>query len=128
MALSQAFKNSRKPARLPIEIFVGGDGQSFQRNWQIKEGTTDVNLAGVTVRAEIRTLDDALLATMTGTVTVEAEGRIQVALTREAADAIAWPDDGPITAARAIRARWHVALDDGATVTPIITGDVWVTR
>jgi TRAP-type mannitol/chloroaromatic compound transport system substrate-binding protein len=128
MALSQAFKNSKKPARLPIEIFVGGDGQSFQPNWQIKEGGTAVDLTGVTVRAEIRTLDDSLLAVMAGSVTVAAEGRIQVALTREAADAISWPEDGPLTGLRSIRARWHVALDDGVTVTPIVTGDVWASR
>lgn len=130
MALSDTIKRIAKPGRMPLEIFVGGDGQSFQRDFQILVGSPAAaeNLSGVTPYAEIRTEDDALLVAMTATVTDAANGWVQVTLTRAAADAIGWPDDGPLRGQRSMRGRWHLRLDDGATSMPIIAGDVMVTR
>jgi hypothetical protein len=109
---------------------LGGTGQSFRRDFQILVGDPSAaeDLTGVTPSAEIRTLDDALLVTMTATVTDAANGWVRVTLTREAADAIEWPGDGPITGKRTIRGRWHLRLDDGTTSMPVIAGDVTVTR
>lgn len=128
MALSDTIKRIGKPGTMPIEIFIGGDGQSFQRDFDIHVGGTAENLTGVTVTAEIRTLDDSLIVEMTGEVIDAVAGTIRVTLTRAAADAISWPAHGPLTGQRAMRGRWHVRLDDGTTSMPIIVGDVVVTR
>lgn len=130
MALSDTIKRIAKPGRLPIEIYVGGDGQSFQRDFQILVGdpAAPEPLSGVTPTAEIRTLDDSLLCEMTCVVTDAVNGWVKVTLTRETADAVSWPCDGPYTGQRVIRGRWHLRLDDGATSMPVIAGDVWVTR
>lgn len=130
MPLSDTIKRIAKPGRAPIEIFIGGEGQSFQRDYQIMVGSPAAaeNLNGVTPSAEIRTLDDNLLAVMTVSVTDAVNGWIRVTLTRAAADAIRWPVDGAVTGQRAIRGRWHVRLDDGTTSMPVMAGDVTVTR
>jgi hypothetical protein len=130
MALSDTIQRIARPGQLPLEIFLGGTGQSFRRDFQILVGDPSAaeDLTGVTPSAEIRTLDDALLVTMTATVTDAANGWVRVTLTREAADAIEWPGDGPITGKRTIRGRWHLRLDDGTTSMPVIAGDVTVTR
>lgn len=128
MALSSAIKRITRPGRLPIEIFVGGDGQSFQRDLVVSVGGVAESLTGVTPSAEVRTLDDSLIATMTATVTDAANGAFSVSMTRAAADAIAWPFDGSLNGQRQIRGRWLVRLDDGTTSMVIVAGDVTVTR
>jgi hypothetical protein len=128
MALSTAIKQIERPGRLPIEIYVGGDGQSYQQGFTITVDSVAENLTGVTPTAEIRTLDDSLLATMTAEVVSAAAGTVRISMTRAAADAIEWPPNGPILGQRSIRGRWHLRLDDGATSMVVIAGDVVVTR
>lgn len=129
MALSDTIKRISKPGRYrPIEIFIGGAGQSFQRDFQILVSGSPEPLSGVTPSAEIRSLDDNLLVEMICSVTDAVNGWVSMQLTRQAADAISWPDDGPKNGNRALRGRWHLRLDDGVTSMPIACGDVWVTR
>lgn len=128
--LSDTIKRTTKPGRMPIELFVGGEAQSFQRDIQILVGdpATAEPLTDVTPSAEIRSLEDDLLVEMTCTVTDAANGWVRVSLTAAQANAITWPDDGPIRGSRAVRGRWHLRLDDGTTNMPVIAGDVTVTR
>lgn len=128
MALPDDVKKVKKPLRIPIELFIGGDGQSFLRSWTLSIAGNPVDLTGVTPVAEIRTLDDSLICEMTATITDAVNGVVEVSMTRETSDAIAWPDDGALSGQRAIRGRWHLRLDDGSASIPLITGDVWVTR
>jgi hypothetical protein len=130
MALSDTIKRITRPGVLPIDLFVGGDGQTFQRDVQILVGDPAAaeDLTGVTPSAEIRTLDDCALVTLTCSVTDAANGWVRVSLARADADAIPWPGDGPINGQRAVRGRWHLRLDDGTTSIPVIAGTVTVTR
>ena len=128
MALSTAIKEIERPGRLPIEIYLGGDGQSFQRGFTITIDSAAQDLTGVTPSAEIRTLDDSLLVQMTAVVVSAAAGTVRVSMTRATADAIEWPTNGPILGQRTIVGRWHLRLDDGTTSMVVLTGDVVVTR
>jgi hypothetical protein len=65
---------------------------------------------------------------MTVTVTDAANGWVSVTMTRATADAIEWPEDGPLRGSRTIRGRWHLRLDDGTTSMPVLAGTVTVTR
>lgn len=130
MALSDTIKRIARPGILPVELFIGGDGQSFQRDFQILVGDPAAAepLTGVTPSAEIRDLADNLLATMTATVTDAANGWVRVTMTRDAVDAVPWSGDAPLRGQKQHVGRWHLRLDDGATSMPVIRGDVFLTR
>ena len=128
MALSAPFKRITRPGTLPIEIFIGGSGQSFQRDLLVSVGGVAENLTGVTPYAELRTLDDSLIVTMNAAVTDASAGSMSISMSRATADAIDWPFDGSILGQRQIRGRWHVRLDDGSTSAVILCGPATVTR
>lgn len=130
MALSDAIRRFKEPGVMPLKIFIGGDGQSFERLLQITTGTPGVPepLSGITVTAEIRDPVDNLVVAITCTVTDAVNGWIKLSLTRAAADAISWPAGALVSGAKALRGRWHLRLDDGTASIPVVAGPVEVLR
>jgi len=120
------------PGVYALSIFVGGTGQSFQRDFTVAYGSplAPVDLTGITPSAEVRSLDDAtLLATITAAVVSPASaGIVRLTMTPTVADAIAWPAVSAPNGSKIIRGRWHLALTEGAARVVVLRGDCEVTR
>lgn len=132
MALPDEYKRAAAPGVLDLSIFVGGSGQSWQRDVWMSHGAPlgPTDLTGVTPTAEVRSLDDGtVLATIAAAVVAPAAGgQVRLTMTKVVADAIAWPGFGAPNGSTVLRGRWHLALDDGATRAVVLRGDVEVIR
>jgi hypothetical protein len=77
------------PTREDIDIFVGSVGGARWDVFQVQDdASTAVDLTGMTLSAELRTLDDQLLAVMDAEITAPLTGWCRVSVTADAAAAL----------------------------------------
>lgn len=130
MALPDALRQIEAPGVYDLSIFVGGAGQSFELDVVLSTTGGPVDLTGVTLAAEVRSLDDAtVLAPLTAAgVAPLTDGKVRLTMTAAVADAIAWPAFTAANGSRVIRGRWHLAILEGTTRAVVLAGAAEVLR
>jgi hypothetical protein len=128
--LPDVFHESTGPAREDINLFVGSVGGARWDVFQLKDQDgAQVDLTGIAISAELRTLDDQLLAILPAEITDAAGGWCRVAASATlvaSLPGVSWKRSG--TDPRVRIGRYAVFLSDETDRWCIKAGDVYGVR
>lgn len=121
--------NAGRPARAPLDFFVGGDGADRWDVFQVRDSADGIlDLTGCTIEAEIRTDADDLVAALTAEFTDITTASIRVSSTAAANSAMGAPCDAPYLGGKMRLGRYSVFITDSVGRWPIKAGDAFGIR